>query len=125
MLTSAAGTLVELPPATVRRWGMNLPAAGGAYFRLLPYALARAALKDCERGKAPGTFYIHPWEVDTLQPRLRVSWPAHFRHYAGLGRMMPRLERLLAEFRFNSVQGAGTVARLLPYALEVQPAGWP
>ncbi len=124
LLTSPAGTLVELPPATVRRWGVNLPAAGGAYFRLLPYALASTALKDCERGKVPGTFYIHPWEVDTHQPRLRVSWPARIRHYGGLGRTVPRLERLLTEFRFNSVQGAGTVARLLPCPLEAS-AGCP
>ncbi|PYP31999.1 MAG: hypothetical protein DMD49_06920 [Gemmatimonadetes bacterium] len=115
LLTSPAGTLVELPPATVRRWGVTLPAAGGAYFRLL---------QDCERGKVPGTFYIHPWEVDTHQPRLRVSWPARIRHYGGLGRTVPRLERLLTEFRFNSVQGAGTVARLLPCPLEAS-AGCP
>ena len=33
LLKSQAGTLVELPPATLRRAGINFPAAGGAYFR--------------------------------------------------------------------------------------------
>jgi polysaccharide deacetylase family protein (PEP-CTERM system associated) len=112
-LRSPAGTLVELPPATLRRGGVNLPAAGGAYFRLFPYALPRAALRDCARRGVPGMFYIHPWELDPDQPRLPVSWSARARHYGGLTRTIPRLERLLTEFRFNSVRGTATVARVL------------
>lgn len=115
VLRSPAGTLVELPPATLRRGGVNLPAAGGAYFRLFPYALARAAFRDCARRGVPGMFYVHPWELDPDQPRLRVSWSARARHYGGLSRTIPRLERLLTEFRFNSVRGTGTVARVLAH----------
>jgi polysaccharide deacetylase family protein (PEP-CTERM system associated) len=107
-----SGNLVEVPPTTLRRWGINLPAAGGAYFRLLPYAFARAALRDCGSRGVPGTFYVHPWEVDPEQPRLPVSWATRTRHYGGLDRTMGRLERLLGEFRFTSVRDAGTVARL-------------
>jgi polysaccharide deacetylase family protein (PEP-CTERM system associated) len=125
LLSGPAGTLVEVPPATLRRWGINLPAAGGGYFRLLPYALTRAAFHDCARRGVPATFYVHPWEVDPDQPRLDVSWSARARHYGGLARTMPRLELLLSEFRFNSVRGAGTVARLLPRVAVAQPAGRP
>jgi len=125
LLKSRAGMLVELPPATVRRAGINFPAAGGGYFRLLPYTLTRVAFRDCARRGAPGTFYVHPWEVDPDQPRMNGSWSARTRHYGGLARTLPRLERLLAEFRFNSVRGAGTVARLLPHMAEPQPAGRP
>jgi polysaccharide deacetylase family protein (PEP-CTERM system associated) len=121
VLRSPAGTLVELPPATLRLGGMNLPAAGGAYFRLLPYALSQAAFRDCARRGVSGTFYVHPWEVDPEQPRLPVSWSARARHYGGLTRTMPRLERLLTEFRFNSIRGAGTMARLLPLVLASRP----
>ena len=117
VLRGSAGTLVEVPPATLRRWGINLPAGGGAYFRLLPYALARSAFRDCAHRGVAGMFYVHTWEVDPDQPRLAVSWPTSARHYGGLTRTMARLERLLAEFRFNSVRGAGTLARLLPQAL--------
>ena len=113
VLRTQAGPLVELPPATLRRAGVNFPAAGGGYFRQLPYALTRAAFRDCTRRDVPGTFYVHPWELDPDQPRLPVSWSARARHYGGLKRTAPRLERLLTEFRFNSVRGNGTVARLL------------
>ncbi|MBI1722496.1 MAG: DUF3473 domain-containing protein [Gemmatimonadetes bacterium] len=102
-LDRPGGRLVEVPPATLRMFGVNLPAAGGAYFRLLPYALVRLALRDFERRGVPGTFYIHPWEIDPDQPRFPVPALTRVRHYGGLGRVLPRLERLLTEFRFTSI----------------------
>src|SRR5882672_8239753 len=79
-----AGRLAEVPPATLRWAGMNLPAAGGGYFRLLPPALTHCALRSCERRGVPGTFYIHPWEIDPAQPRMPVPWLTRLRHYGGL-----------------------------------------
>lgn len=96
----AAGRLAEIPPATLSFAGVNLPAAGGAYFRLFPYPLIRAALRDAEQRGVPATFYIHPWEVDPEQPRMSVPWLTRVRHYGGLGRTMERLRRLLGEFAF-------------------------
>jgi len=103
-LDRPAGRLAEIPPTTLRWCGLRLPAAGGAYFRLLPYGVVRAALRQCERGGTPGTFYIHPWEIDPAQPRLDVSWLTRLRHYGGLGRTPGRLERLLSEFQFTTVR---------------------
>ena len=99
-----AGKLVEIPPSTVRWCGLRLPAGGGAYFRLFPYGVVRAALRQCQRRGVPGTFYIHPWELDPAQPRFHVPWLTRVRHYGGLRRTGQRLERLLAEFRFTAVQ---------------------
>jgi polysaccharide deacetylase family protein (PEP-CTERM system associated) len=96
----ASGRLAEVPPATLRVWGVNLPAAGGGYFRLLPYALSRAAVRDCQRRGVPATFYIHPWEVDPDQPRLDVPWLTRLRHYGGLKGTVKRLRWLLSEFHF-------------------------
>jgi polysaccharide deacetylase family protein (PEP-CTERM system associated) len=99
-----AGRLVEIPPAVLRRWGLTLPAGGGAYFRVLPYALTRAALRDCERRGVPGTFYIHPWELDPQQPQIDVPLVTRLRHYTGLARVGARLAHLLREFRFVPVR---------------------
>ncbi|HET9275329.1 MAG TPA: XrtA system polysaccharide deacetylase [Gemmatimonadales bacterium] len=98
-----AGTLLEIPMATVSVFGWKLPAAGGGYLRQLPYWLTRAAAAEAERRRVPGMFYVHPWEVDPGQPRLPAGWLTRFRHYRGLDRMLPRLERLLSEVRFVSV----------------------
>jgi polysaccharide deacetylase family protein (PEP-CTERM system associated) len=113
-LERPAGRLAELPPATLRRFGVNLPAGGGAYFRILPYALVRAALAEFGRRGVPGTFYLHPWEVDPDQPRFPVPLSARVRHYAGLRRTVPRLERLLKEFRFTSIAERFDPAALAP-----------
>jgi polysaccharide deacetylase family protein (PEP-CTERM system associated) len=98
------GRIAEIPPSTLQWWRARLPAAGGAYFRLLPYGLVRAAFKQCERLGVAGTFYIHPWELDPDQPRFDVSWRVRLRHYGGLTRTVGRLERLLGEFRFTTIR---------------------
>jgi hypothetical protein len=100
----------------LRRGRYNLPAAGGAYFRLLPYGLVRAALSDAGRRAVPATFYIHPWEVDPGQPRLPVSWLTRVRHYGGLRRTARRLERLLSEFRFGTIAAWWTAAGAAAFA---------
>lgn len=99
-----SGVLLELPMATTVAVGMRLPAAGGGWFRHLPYQLTDRALREHgARGQA-AMFYIHPWEIDDEQPRLRVSLLTRVRHYGGLSRTLPRLERLLAAFRFVSAE---------------------
>jgi len=102
-LARPAGRLLEVPPATLRRAGLNLPAAGGAYFRLLPPVLVRAALREAERRGQPGTFYLHPWEIDPAQPRFDVPFLTRVRHYGGLAGTWRRLERLVRDFRFTSI----------------------
>jgi len=105
-----AGRLLELPLTTWRLAGQRLPASGGAYFRVLPYALTDAAFRDSERRRAPGVFYVHPWEVDPEQPRFSVKLTSRLRHYTGLHRTLPRLERLLAAHRFGPIADGGLTA---------------
>jgi polysaccharide deacetylase family protein (PEP-CTERM system associated) len=103
VLERPAGPLMEVPPATLRLGGMNLPAGGGGWFRLLPFALTRAAFDEAERRGAAATFYIHPWELDADQPRMHVPWPTRIRHYGGLAQTPARLDRLLQSYRFQPI----------------------
>jgi polysaccharide deacetylase family protein (PEP-CTERM system associated) len=105
-----SGRIAEIPPATVRAFGRTWPAAGGAYFRLLPYALVRAALRGAEARGVPGTFYIHPWEWDPGQPRLDVPALTRMRHYGGQGGVLARIERILGEFAFTSIRDGAPLA---------------
>ena len=102
-LARAGGTIAEIPPATLRRLGINFPAAGGAYLRLLPLTLIRSALSESAKRGVPATFYIHPWELDPDQPRLATSWPTRLRHYGGLARTADRVGALLEEFQFQPI----------------------
>lgn len=98
-----AGDILELPMATARLGNITLPAAGGGYLRQLPYPLLRLGFAQAQAAGKPGMFYIHPWELDPDQPRIPVPPFTRIRHYRGLSRTEPLLERLLAEFRFASV----------------------
>lgn len=97
--------ILELPPTTVPLMGRNLPAAGGGWFRLLPYSASRWMLRRVNDGdRAPCMFYFHPWEVDPDQPRQSgISAKTRFRHYVNLRRMPGRLRRLLRDFEWDRV----------------------
>jgi len=97
--------LTEVPVSTVRVMNTNLPAGGGGYFRLLPYAVSRWSLARINRVDArPAMFYFHPWELDPEQPRIAgISARTRFRHYLNLDRTEARLARLLRDFRWDCV----------------------
>jgi len=113
-LQLASGTLDEIPPATVNVGRAIFPAAGGAYFRHLPYALVHSALLSAERRGVPGTFYIHPWELDPDQPRIAAPFLTRLRHYGGLARTIPRLKRLLSSFQFQPIAASLRLHDTLP-----------
>ena len=95
--------LLEMPPTTVDWHGRNLPAAGGGYFRLLPYAASRWLIGQVNgKDKRPAMFYFHPWEVDPDQPRIQgAPLKSRFRHYVNLSRMEAKLARLCVDFRWG------------------------
>lgn len=97
-------SLTEFPLSTVRWFGATLPMAGGGYFRIYPYALSRAGLRHINRRDGmPFVFYLHPWEVDPGQPRIRAKALSRFRHYNNLDRCEARLRRLLRDFSFTTM----------------------
>jgi polysaccharide deacetylase family protein (PEP-CTERM system associated) len=98
-----AGDLMEFPLTTTRILGKRIPAAGGGYLRHFPYSVIRKAFREKNRAGIPGVFYIHPWEIDLDQPHMPVSWLTTVRHYRNIKKVLPRLERLLGEFRFTSI----------------------
>jgi polysaccharide deacetylase family protein (PEP-CTERM system associated) len=111
------GSLWEIPGSTVRLAGVNLPVAGGAYFRLLPYAWTKWGIARVNRQEGqPVVFYLHPWEIDPKQPRISVSRLGRLRHYGHLNRTEARLERLLSDFRFDSISAVSQVVRYVAVA---------
>jgi polysaccharide deacetylase family protein (PEP-CTERM system associated) len=100
--------LLELPITTLNLLGVNVPIAGGGYFRLFPYELTRMGLERINRKECrPFVFYFHPWEIDPLQPRMtRASWKSRFRHYVNLDKTESRLQKLMRDFHFVSLKNA-------------------
>jgi polysaccharide deacetylase family protein (PEP-CTERM system associated) len=97
--------IVEFPLSTKRVMGVRVPVSGGGYFRLMPYWFTRWALRSVnETDKMPFVFYLHPWEIDPEQPRVRASALSRFRHYNNLDVCEQRLRSLLGDFRFSTMR---------------------
>jgi len=107
----ADSPLIELPVTTARLGGRIVAAGGGGFFRLLPYAFSRWAIRQVNGERHPAIFYFHPWEIDPGQPRV-VDAPlrSKLRHYARLGAMEGKLERVIRDFRWDRVDRIAAAA---------------
>lgn len=99
----AGHDLVEVPVTTAQFAGRRLAAGGGGFFRVLPYAFSRWAIRQVNgRDDRPAVFYFHPWEVDPDQPRVAgAPLRSRLRHYTNLNVMSAKLARLLGDFRWG------------------------
>ncbi len=101
------GALWEVPMTTLRLRGRNLPVSGGGWFRLAPYTLFRAALRQVNQRGERGLFYTHPWEIDPGQPRVpQAKLSSRLRHRVNLATTEARLARLLADFAWDRMDRA-------------------
>jgi polysaccharide deacetylase family protein (PEP-CTERM system associated) len=109
----SAGTLIEVPGSTTRIGPLNLPIAGGGYFRILPYWWTRWGIARVNRlERRPAVFYLHPWEIDPEQPKLHAGRLSRFRHYRNLHHTESRLRQLLTDFRFDALDSLVASSRL-------------
>jgi len=96
--------LIELPITTARLAGRTLAAGGGGFFRLLPYAFSRWAIRQVNTQGHSAIIYFHPWEIDPDQPRVKnAPLRSKLRHYPNLGVMADKLKRLMADFEWGRV----------------------
>ena len=98
--------LIEFPISTVKVFGQNVPISGGGYFRLFPYSLIRRGLKSInQKENKPFIFYLHPWELDFEQPKIKeVRLRSRFRHYVNLNKTESRFRKLLEDFQFSTIR---------------------
>ena len=114
--------LWEFPMTTWRVLGRNLPASGGGWLRFLPPVVIHHAIRRVNKDGAPAILYLHPWEVDPDQPRVRQAGAAtRFRHYVNLSKTVARLDALLREFAWAPVSD---VLAALPAGASAQAPAW-
>lgn len=100
-----AGILKEFPPTTAefsllgKRF--RVPVAGGGYLRLFPLRFIRRAIEKVnERYGQPAVIYIHPWEIDPGQPRIKAGLKSRFRHYVHLDQTLGKVRSLISALQF-------------------------
>jgi polysaccharide deacetylase family protein (PEP-CTERM system associated) len=93
--------LIEIP-ITIARVGGREITTGGGFFRLLPNAVTDRAIRAANADETPAVFYFHPWEIDPAQPRVAgAPLKSRLRHYARLGAMAGKLDRLIASHSWS------------------------
>jgi polysaccharide deacetylase family protein (PEP-CTERM system associated) len=113
-----AGPITEFPPSVLKTPIANLPISGGGYFRLYPSSVSFACYRKINRERQPFVFYVHPWEIDPDQPKIRCGHPvAHWRHHVNLRSTYAKLDALLSKFRF------GTLSDTINSHLQTVPLG--
>ena len=87
----------EIPLSNLQVNGKIIPWGGGGYFRLLPSSLHRLGVNHILKGTGCYTFYLHPWEIDPKQPRVKNAKATfRFRHYINLSSTKRKLTQFLA-----------------------------
>ena len=90
----------ELPVSNVRIGNRIFPLGGGGYFRMIPFPLFKLGVRQILKQDRAYLFYMHPWEIDLEQPRVReASLPYEFRHYTNLKRTRSKLTSFFKTFR--------------------------
>lgn len=97
--------LWEIPFSSARVLGLDIPIAGGNYFRQWPHWMVRRAVARWDRDcAAPFVMYFHTWELDPAQPKFTgASFVARMRQYRNLEVMPAIIGHYLAKYRFTSI----------------------
>lgn len=97
--------LLEIPMTTARFGSKNVPAGGGGFFRLFPYAISKRLIEKVRKSDNERCMiYLHPWEFDPEQPKVNgAPLKSQFRHRLNLSRTIPRFKRLLTDFNWDRV----------------------
>jgi polysaccharide deacetylase family protein (PEP-CTERM system associated) len=83
--------------------GRNIIFSGGGYFRLVPYALMKYFMNHSRYVMT----YLHPRDFDAGQPMIEgLSAVRKFKSYVGLKSSYAKLEKLIEEFPFLSLDEA-------------------
>jgi polysaccharide deacetylase family protein (PEP-CTERM system associated) len=114
------GGLAEVPLPCLQIGGQALPWAGGGYFRLVPYRLFKSGVEKILDSGKPYIFYIHPWELDSGQPRVAgLGRSQRIRHYLNLERTESRWTALLTDFRWTTIADLLRVESAKRHAQEI------
>jgi len=94
----------EFPITTFRFLGRDFPVGGGGWLRHYPYKITRWGIRRVNAEGRSSVVYLHPWEMDPGQPRLRGSLWRQFLHYRNLDKTEGKLMSLCQDFRFQPMR---------------------
>jgi polysaccharide deacetylase family protein (PEP-CTERM system associated) len=111
--TTAAGSIVEIPPFVADRLGQVIPMGWGWGLRMSAPARVLRAIDSANRAGMPAVVMVHPWELDPDPPRVRLPARQRFAHYFCLRGFASRLREVLTRTEFGPI---GSLAAMVTAA---------
>jgi polysaccharide deacetylase family protein (PEP-CTERM system associated) len=97
------GSIVEIPPFVVQRFGQVLPLGWGWCLRMSSPRSVLQMVEAANRAGSPAVFMVHPWEIDPDPPRVALPVRQRFGHYFRLGGFRNRLAAVLRGGDFGAI----------------------
>jgi polysaccharide deacetylase family protein (PEP-CTERM system associated) len=109
--------IYEIPVGVGTFLGLRLPACGGGYFRLFPFAYTRFLVRSIHRRGYGAVFYLHPAEIESPAPlaplpeglsaeEIRLIEQSHRSQVKNRRRVEPKVRALLSAYRFTTISEA-------------------
>jgi hypothetical protein len=99
-----SGTITEIPPLVVDRFGQVMPIGWGWGLRMSSPKTVLRRIEEVNREGIPAVLTVHPWELDMDPPRTKLPATVHFAHYFRLDGFRHRLQSILQGARFGPIQ---------------------
>jgi polysaccharide deacetylase family protein (PEP-CTERM system associated) len=93
--------LTETPVSIFSK--IKIPFSGGLYFRIIPFSINKLIINSVNKN-SPAMIYLHPWEFDENQPKLKISLLTKFTHYYNLKNNLGKLDKTLNTFQFITLK---------------------
>lgn len=94
------GSFFEIPISNLPIGNQWLPVGGGGYFRIIPTQLLFWCISRLLERNSGYMFYLHPWEIDQDQPRLKgTTLLSRYRHYVNLDKTLSKVSLLIEKFQ--------------------------
>jgi polysaccharide deacetylase family protein (PEP-CTERM system associated) len=98
------GYIWEIPPSVIEIMKIRAPFSGGFYFRFLPAILIDYGIKLYHQiTREPAVLYLHPYEIDSSTPRVKLSPKDYFIQYYNLNKTKKKLDAILNKYDFVSI----------------------
>ena len=98
--------MTEIPMSVLRMGPWRLPFSGGGYLRALPHWVINHGFQRFASQGTPVVVYLHPRDFAVDCPRVPMPLKRRFKCYTGLHTAKAKLERLLADYRFDTCAAA-------------------
>lgn len=104
--TEGGRTIYEIPATALESTRKrSFPVGGGGFLRLTSLWFTKRLIRRVNKKGRPVVVYIHPWEFDKNQPRLKqLSALQRLRQYGSIAIFRKKLELLLQKFEFYTAR---------------------